>query len=237
MYALKALFTLLRLSSQILRFSTAVSDFRLPTIDLCEKFICEDDDRVTIWKTRFGWLPVLQDPINFKLTKTLAGMWIFSLATAFSVVEVPSLCEFSTMSSKRNHETGSCDRGTGVWKKKRCHQVGSILRPSRNPAILEPRPKYAHCTTSKADFFPRDFGARTTLHRTSYRKRAMKHTHTRTHTHTQRERECCQLLNLCYRQNGATLPPTGLRSLKKCFLNKKSIFISFLAIRRYITFI
>ena len=47
-YALKALFTLLRLSSQILRFSAAVSDFRLPTIDLCEKFICEDDDRVTI---------------------------------------------------------------------------------------------------------------------------------------------------------------------------------------------
>ena len=47
-YALKALFTLLRLSFQILRFSAAVSDFRLPTIDLCEKFICEDGDRMTI---------------------------------------------------------------------------------------------------------------------------------------------------------------------------------------------
>ena len=79
-----------------------------------------------IWKTRFGWLPVMQDPINFKFTRTLARTWIFSLATASSVVDVPSLCEFSTMSSKRNRKTGSCDRGTGVWKKKRCHQVGSI---------------------------------------------------------------------------------------------------------------
>ena len=54
-YALKALFTLLRLSCQILRFSAAVSDFRLPTIDLCDKFICEDGDRVTHMKDAF-WL-------------------------------------------------------------------------------------------------------------------------------------------------------------------------------------
>ena len=39
--------------------------------------------------------------------------------------------------------------------------------------------------------------ARTTLHRTSYRKRAMKHaqTHTHTHTHT----EGCQLLRFAYK--------------------------------------
>ena len=117
---------LLRLSCQILRCLAAISDFRLSTIDLCKKFICEDGDRVMHMKNAFGWLPVMQDPINFKLTRTLAQTWIFSLASAFSVVDVPFLCEFSTMSSKRNHETGSCNRETGVWKKKRCHQVGSI---------------------------------------------------------------------------------------------------------------
>ena len=55
MYALKALFTLLRLSCQILRFSAAVSDFRLPTIDKCKKFMWEDGDRVTHMKDAF-WL-------------------------------------------------------------------------------------------------------------------------------------------------------------------------------------
>ena len=54
-YALKAVFTLLRLSCQILRFSAAVSDFGLPTIDLCDKFICADGDRVTHMKDAF-WL-------------------------------------------------------------------------------------------------------------------------------------------------------------------------------------
>ena len=55
MYALKALFTLLRASCQILRFLAAVSDFRLPTINLCKKFICEAGDRVTHMKAAF-WL-------------------------------------------------------------------------------------------------------------------------------------------------------------------------------------
>ena len=55
MYALKALFTLLRSSCQILRFLAAVSDFGLPTINLCKKFICEAGDRVTHMKDAF-WL-------------------------------------------------------------------------------------------------------------------------------------------------------------------------------------
>ena len=58
MYALKALFTLLRLSSQILRFLAAVTSFGLTTIDLCDKsfrFICEDGDRVIHMKDAF-WL-------------------------------------------------------------------------------------------------------------------------------------------------------------------------------------
>ena len=46
---------LLRLSCQILRFSVAVSDFGLATIDLCDKFICEDSDRVMLMKDTF-WL-------------------------------------------------------------------------------------------------------------------------------------------------------------------------------------
>ena len=54
-YALKALFTLLRLSCQILRFSVAVTDFGLATIDLCDKFICKDGDRVMYMKDAF-WL-------------------------------------------------------------------------------------------------------------------------------------------------------------------------------------
>ena len=54
-HALKALFTLLRSSCQILRFLAAVSDFRLPTINLCKKFICEAGDRVTHMKDAF-WL-------------------------------------------------------------------------------------------------------------------------------------------------------------------------------------
>ena len=36
-YALKALFTLLRLRCQILRFLVAVTDFESSTIDLCDK--------------------------------------------------------------------------------------------------------------------------------------------------------------------------------------------------------
>ena len=36
-YALKALFTLLRLRCQILRFLAAVTDFESCTIDLCDK--------------------------------------------------------------------------------------------------------------------------------------------------------------------------------------------------------
>ena len=36
-YALKALFTLLRLRCQILRFLAAVTDFESSTIDLCDK--------------------------------------------------------------------------------------------------------------------------------------------------------------------------------------------------------
>ena len=56
-YALKALFTLLRLSCHSVRFSAAVSDFGLPTIDLCDKFICEDGDRVRHMKDAF-WLAV-----------------------------------------------------------------------------------------------------------------------------------------------------------------------------------
>ena len=56
-YALKALFTLLRLSCQILCFSAAVSDFGLPTIDLCDEFISENGDRVRHMKDAF-WLAV-----------------------------------------------------------------------------------------------------------------------------------------------------------------------------------
>ena len=138
MYALKALFTLLRSSCQILRFLAAVSNFRLPTINMCKSLSAKPATEWRVWKTRFGWLPVMQDPINFKFTRTLARIWIFSLATAFSVVDVPSLCEFSMMSSKRNRETGSCNRGTGVWKKKRCIKSGvSILRPSRSSDLRD----------------------------------------------------------------------------------------------------
>ena len=117
-YALKALFTLLRLSCQILRFWAAVSDFGLTTIDLCDKSYRLSTKTATewcTWKTRFGWLPVMQDPINIKLTRTFARTWIFSLATTFSDC---TSSEFWTMSSKRNRERGSCDDETGVWKKK-----------------------------------------------------------------------------------------------------------------------
>ena len=231
MYALKALFTLLRLSSLILRFrrqSLTLGHLR----SICVKSLsAKTATEWHIWNTRFGWLPVLQDIINFKLTKTLAGTWIFSLATAFSVVEVPSLCEFSTMSSKRNRETGSCDRGTGVWKKKRCRQVESILRPSRNPDLRDKGRSTLTVPRVKQIFPPEILVARTTLHRTSYRKRTMKHTH----THTQRERmlptaKFMLPSNRCYAAtNWATVT-------KEMFL-KKSIFISFLIIRRYITFI
>ena len=55
MYALEALFTLLLSSCQILRFLAAVSDFRLLTINLCKKFICEAGDQVTHMKDSF-WL-------------------------------------------------------------------------------------------------------------------------------------------------------------------------------------
>ena len=189
------------------------------------------------WKTRFGWLPVMQDPINFKLTRTSARTWIFSLATAFSVVEVPFLCGFSMMSSKRNHETGSCDRRAGVWKKKRCHQVGSILRSSRSSDLRDKGRSTLSVLRVKLIFSPQIIETRTTLHRTSYRKRALKHT--QTHAHTQG----CQLLrfgsliNLCYCRNGATLRPvkTVLRSRQVGYGHFKkniSIFISFLALRR-----
>ena len=167
-----------------------------------------------IWKTRFGWLPIMQDPINFKLTRTLARTWIFSLATAFSVVEVPLFCGFSTMSSKRKREMGSCDRGTGVWKKKRCHQVGSSLRPSRSSDL---RDKGRSTLT-----VPRDWRVKLIFFRDycGTCKRAMKHTHTHTyththtHTHTQRAANCYgSLINVCYRQNGTTLMPIGPWSL------------------------
>ena len=68
-------------------FGGRVSDFGLTTIDLCDKSYQLSAKPVTqwrIWKTRFGWLPLMQGPINVKLTRTFARMWIFSLATAFS---------------------------------------------------------------------------------------------------------------------------------------------------------
>ena len=181
----------------------------------------------------------MQDPINFKLTRTSARTWIFSLATAFSVVEVPILCEFSMMSSKRNRETGSCDHeigvwkknrchevGAGVWKKKRCHQVRSILRPSHSSDLRDKGRSTLSVPCVKLIIFPTDHWD---TYDTASHKLPQKGNETHTHTQTGWAANCCgSLINLCYRQNGATLTPSGLRSL----LKKKSIFISFLAIKR-----
>ena len=105
--------------------------------------------------------------------------------------------------------------------------VVSILWPSRSSdlrdkgrsALTVPRVKLIPPPP------PRDYSfivARTTLHCTSYRKWAMKHARAHTHTHTHRAANCYgSLINLCFRQNGATLTPIGLRSLKK----KKKIFL------------
>ena len=193
MYTLKALFTLLRLSCQILRFSAAVFDFGLPTIDLCDKFICEDSDRVTHIN---DWLAACYArPNQLNLTRTLARTWIFSLATAFSMVEVPFLCEFSTMSSKWNREMGSCDCETGVWKKKRCHQVRSILQPSYSSDLRDKGRSTLTVPRVKQIFFFRDYcctydtashklpqkGNETHIHTHTH---VHTHAHTHTHTHT-----------------------------------------------------
>ena len=52
-------------------FSGRVSNFGLCTIDLCDKSCRFSAAEWRIWKTCFGWLPHLQDPINIKLTRIL----------------------------------------------------------------------------------------------------------------------------------------------------------------------
>ena len=52
----------------------------LSTIDLCDKsyqLAAKMAASWRIWKTHFGWLPLMQDPINIKLTRTLVRTWIF----------------------------------------------------------------------------------------------------------------------------------------------------------------
>ena len=96
--------------------------------------------------------------------------------------------------------------------------------------ILEPRPKYAHCTTSKADFFPRDFGG---TFDTAPHKLPQKGNETHTHTEGERMLPTAKFMlpsKQCY---AATNWATGTKEM----FFKKSIFISVLAIRRYITFI
>ena len=93
------------------------------TIDLCDKSYRLSSKTAAEWRiyercVLVGCL-LCEDPINVKLTRTLARTWIFSLATTFgecpsSVVEKSSLCDSSTMSIKRNREMGSCDDETGV---------------------------------------------------------------------------------------------------------------------------
>ena len=104
----------------------------------------------------------------------------------------------------------------------------SILRPSRSSDLRDKGRSTLTVPQVKLIFPPEIIVARTTLHRTSYRKRAMEHAHTHTHTHTYTYTEGCQLLhsliNLCFRQNGATLTPIGLRSLKKILLKNQSSF-------------
>ena len=108
---LKAPFMLLL--PDFMLFGGGVSGFGVPTIDLCDKF-CHFSVKTAadlrLWKTCFGWLPLMQDPFNINLTRALTWaltrMWLFSLATAFSncmsSVVVEFLCKFSTMSSKWN---------------------------------------------------------------------------------------------------------------------------------------
>ena len=85
----------------------------------------------------------------------------------------------------------------------------------------------------KTIFSPRDYcGTYDTASHKLLQKGNETHTHTHTHT-PQRAANCYgSLIILCFSQNGATLTPVGLRSLKKFFFVEKSIFISFLAIRR-----
>ena len=109
----------------------------------------------------------------------------------------------------------------------------SILRPSRSSGISDLRDKGWSTLTVprvKLIFPPRDYCG---TYDTASHKLLQKGNETCTHTHTQRAANCYgSLINLCCRQNGATLTPIRLRSLKKkkkFFF--KSIFISFLAIR------
>ena len=57
------------------------------------------------------------------------------------MAEKSFLCEFLTMSSKRNRETGSCDDETGV--KKICHQVFKSERHSVAP-VFETKDRSTH---------------------------------------------------------------------------------------------
>ena len=94
----------------------------------------------------------------------------------------------------------------------------SILRPSCSSGISDLRDKGRSTLTVprvKLIFPPRDYCG---TYDTASHKLPQKgnETCTHTHTHTQRAANCYgSLINLCYRQNDATLTPTGLRSLKK----------------------
>ena len=154
-----------------------------------------------IWKTHFGWLPVMQDPINFTLTRTLARTWVFCLATAFSVVEVPFMCEFSTMSSK----WWNCR-----LKEEKMPAIGSIVRPSCSSDLRDEGRSTLTVPLVKLTFF-RDYCG---SNDTASHKLRQKGNETCTHTHTQRAANCYgSHINLCCHQNGAMLTPIGLRSL------------------------
>ena len=108
----------------------------------------------------------------------------------------------------------------------------SILRFSRSSDLRDKGRSTLTVPRVKLIFSPRDYcGTYDTASHKLPQKGNETYTHTHTHTHTQRAANCYgSLINLCFPQNGATLTPIGLRSLKKFFFCK-SIFISFLAIR------
>ena len=126
----------------------------------------------------FGWLPHLQDPINIKLTRILREREREHSANSTTNVAGKSfLCEFLTISSKRNRETGSCDDETGV--KKMCKGRSTLTVPRIKLTVQRHGGWQArHCETASHKLLQQG-------------NETYKHTHTHTHTHTQRAANCC----------------------------------------------
>ena len=188
-YALEALF-MLELSDFTL-FGGTVSNFGLCTIDLCDKSYRLSAADWYIWKTCFGWLPHMQDPINIKLTRILREREYIFCGNRIQRQydkhgrKVLFVQIFSNVQLAESWN-GQLQRRNRSLKEENMPSSFQVLCSLPVAPIFETKGR-STLTVPRVKLIVQGHGGRhdtARLRRMSYCNRAMKHAHTHTHTHT-----------------------------------------------------